>query len=620
LVVGRYLVRECVGAGPLGIVYRAEDLVLREDVALRIVWPDLVPDDGARLGFLRGATAARALASRYVGAVRDAFIDEVDRQSACVVAGDFLRRPTLAARLARRMRYDAPYAPVEVTPILSQIAAGLAAVHRAGLLHGNLKARNVFFAGEEVRIGDLGVAAALPIAVVRAAQGAPPPDRPQDRRGVADDVHALATLTAEMLGLRPATKAQEGPETPPPEVTARRGGAPPPGEEIPAAVRAALDRALSPQTRERFPDVDAFAAALLPALQGGPGRAGRRTSTPAGPPGAARGSKGEDSAFITGALVVSPATPTPRPAAVPPPAGPSVLVDPDALKHARAAAPTTASPADAPTPPPLAVSSRDRPTPPLAPLERDAATPPVVRLPAVPRRRPRWVVPNSLVITLVAATAALALGLLHRIIDAHFEEQTAIARVENARVRARLRAATAAATPTAVAAAAPAAAVARPRCSVELREVPGTRSCIAAFEYPGARAVPRVGVTLDQARTLCGQRGQRLCRRDEWQAACSGAAGSAFPYGRVALKDHCNTAGADEDPGLMPSGSYRLCRTPAGVYDMTGNAAEWVDDGMVMGGDLHTRPVQARCGVLRPSGRARRGTLVGFRCCADAGP
>src|SRR5262249_25021888 len=65
LVVGRYLIRECVGAGPLGIVYRAEDLLVHDDVAVRIVWPDLVPDDRARLTLLRGATAARALQNPF---------------------------------------------------------------------------------------------------------------------------------------------------------------------------------------------------------------------------------------------------------------------------------------------------------------------------------------------------------------------------------------------------------------------------------------------------------------------------------------------------------------------------------------------------------------------------
>src|SRR5206468_3789115 len=122
------------------------------------------------------------------------------------------------------------------------------------------------------------------------------------------------------------------------------------------------------------------------------------------------------------------------------------------------------------------------------------------------------------VIVLLAGAAALAAVVLHRLVDAHFEEQAAAARVEKARLLARLRAEARATDPPTAPPPVPAG------CAADLRPVPGARSCIAAHEYPAAGQLPRVGVTLDEARALCGERGQRLCRRQEWEQACRGPA------------------------------------------------------------------------------------------------
>jgi hypothetical protein len=225
-----------------------------------------------------------------------------------------------------------------------------------------------------------------------------------------------------------------------------------------------------------------------------------------------------------------------------------------------------------------------------------------------------------LVLVLVLATTSLALGILHRTIDAHFEEQVAVARVEKARVLARLRAETARAMAAAMNFAPPATAPSQPgRCGGGLRPVPGGSSCIAAYEYPAAHVRPRVGVTVEEARALCAQRGERLCRQEEWEHACRGEAGQPYPYGPRALRGRCNTTPRSETThALGRAGQFPACRTAAGVYDLAGNAGEWVDEGVVMGGDAHVRPGRARCGAARALAPGLRSPLVGFRCCLDA--
>lgn len=128
--------------------------------------------------------------------------------------------------------------------------------------------------------------------------------------------------------------------------------------------------------------------------------------------------------------------------------------------------------------------------------------------------------------------------------------------------------------------------------------------CIDRYEYPGRGQLPAQGVGLAAARSFCKARGQRLCTVKEWLRAC----GSAFPYGRLYKPDVCNTGQASP----VASGSKKACRSRSGVYDLSGNVSEWVEEGVAMGGDAKSEQAAARC-----SARSGGDALTGFRCCAD---
>jgi hypothetical protein len=397
VVVGRYLVRERVGAGHLGAVYRAEDRLRRQDVALRVLWPELCPDDGARVRFLRGATAARALDCRYVAGVRDVLLDELGGLTACLVVGDFLRRPTLAARMAQRLQYQAPFLPIEVAPIVSQLGVGLSAIHRAGLVLANLTPRSIFFAGDEIRIGDLGVAGSLPAGRYPTAAG---------------DVYALAAVTAEMLGL---------------------GGEGLAGE-VPVPVRAVLERALSRDPAARFTDADALASALLTAFERGrlPAGAGGEGATPLPDPTGEVEIREDDLAFVSGALLTSSDERALSQEAALHRGAPTVVLD---SSSADSHTPIT----EPPLPPLPPVPSLAWPADPLAALAPPALAPPTFAPPAAPFARKAARVPMALVLVLAVAATTLAIGIVHRLVDAHVEEQAAMARVEKAHLLSRLR-------------------------------------------------------------------------------------------------------------------------------------------------------------------------------------
>ena len=140
--------------------------------------------------------------------------------------------------------------------------------------------------------------------------------------------------------------------------------------------------------------------------------------------------------------------------------------------------------------------------------------------------------------------------------------------------------------------------------------------CIDRYEYPGKGRVPRTNVTWFEASRLCAKAGKRLCSKEEWTFACG--AGAKYPYGGQYDPKRCNTAGPGGDSRpLALAGSHRRCRSPYGLYDMSGNASEWTAEGTVNGGNSHKDGETATC--YRAPRRAKTSTdpFVGFRCCAD---
>ena len=149
--LGPYRVQAELGRGGMGIVLRAYDPELQRMVALKVVPPDRA-DARTRARFVREARAAASIADDYVVPVYA--VDNPPNGPPYLVM-QYVEGVTLRERIQAEGRLD----PGEAARIGEQAAKGLAAAHRAGLVHRDMKPSNIMLerATARARIMDFGL-------------------------------------------------------------------------------------------------------------------------------------------------------------------------------------------------------------------------------------------------------------------------------------------------------------------------------------------------------------------------------------------------------------------------------------------------------------------------------
>ena len=150
-VLGGYEVLQQIGAGGMGVVYRARQVTLDRLVAVKVLHPRLAADAAFVERFLREARAAGALNHVHLVHVHDA----QQAGSTCFYVMEFVDGPTVAERLRTR----GPIPPRQAVAIALHIASALGYVHREGLVHRDIKPENLMLAaGGTAKLADLGLA------------------------------------------------------------------------------------------------------------------------------------------------------------------------------------------------------------------------------------------------------------------------------------------------------------------------------------------------------------------------------------------------------------------------------------------------------------------------------
>jgi serine/threonine protein kinase/tetratricopeptide (TPR) repeat protein len=161
ILVSRFRILRMLGRGGMGEVYEAEDLVLKENVALKTLLPQIATDEHFRARFRREVLLARKVTHPNVCRIFDVFGDtpepehggDVKSVDVPFMSMELLRGNTLAQALAvdgQTAGSDGKgkrYSPQEALPIVTQMAAALDAAHQAGVVHRDFKTSNVFLAG-----------------------------------------------------------------------------------------------------------------------------------------------------------------------------------------------------------------------------------------------------------------------------------------------------------------------------------------------------------------------------------------------------------------------------------------------------------------------------------------
>jgi eukaryotic-like serine/threonine-protein kinase len=144
----RFRIVNFIAAGGMGEVYEAEDLVLKDNLAIKTIRPEVLQQNNALARFKREVQLARKVTHPNICRVFDLFWHgrtERDSESAIVfVSMELLRGETLSERIRRGGRFSAK----DALPLINQIALGLEAAHRAGVVHRDLKPGNVILVPE----------------------------------------------------------------------------------------------------------------------------------------------------------------------------------------------------------------------------------------------------------------------------------------------------------------------------------------------------------------------------------------------------------------------------------------------------------------------------------------
>jgi eukaryotic-like serine/threonine-protein kinase len=135
VLANRYEILEIIGEGGMGAVYKARDLQLEREVALKVIRPELASDPEILQRFKQELILARLVSDRNVIRI----FDLGEAGNIKFITMEYIEGESLHSMLRERGKLEVD----EAVDIMEQVVSGLAAVHREGIIHRDLKPGNI---------------------------------------------------------------------------------------------------------------------------------------------------------------------------------------------------------------------------------------------------------------------------------------------------------------------------------------------------------------------------------------------------------------------------------------------------------------------------------------------
>ncbi len=153
-IISHYKITSEIGSGGMGIVYQAEDTILKRKVALKFLPPEIMRNDEMRKRFINEAHITSVLDHPNICNIHD--IIETHEGELCIVMSCYEGKTLKTLLEERTLEYE------EIYTIFKQISEGLNAAHQNGIIHRDLKPANILITAEGiVKILDFGLARIL---------------------------------------------------------------------------------------------------------------------------------------------------------------------------------------------------------------------------------------------------------------------------------------------------------------------------------------------------------------------------------------------------------------------------------------------------------------------------
>src|SRR5579862_1270667 len=167
--LGPYEIQSALGAGGMGEVFRARDTRLDRTVAIKILPPHLSSNAELNTRFEREARAVSSLNHPHICHLYDIGMQD----GTAFLVMEYLDGETLADRLRK-----GPMTLKQALDFAIQITAALAAAHKAGILHRDLKPQNVMLTASGAKLLDFGLAKSSPVLGVGSSASGLTPSTP----------------------------------------------------------------------------------------------------------------------------------------------------------------------------------------------------------------------------------------------------------------------------------------------------------------------------------------------------------------------------------------------------------------------------------------------------------